>query len=358
MTRRERRALRTAALLLAALLAGCSLGPAAVQHDQLGYAAALSEAGKRQTLLNVLKLRYADVPTFVSVNQLVSAYTLEGGFGLGSNFLTEALRLGDDVSIGVNGKFSNTPTITYTPIRGREFARMLLAPLEPAELFGLLLAGVPADLVVGLGIHSLGNLRNEKSGATGSVPAQPRFIEAVGLMDQLFDTGLLSVRIEPEGLASSVHLLFERGATNGAMDPREKRLRELLGLDMTSREMRMVYAMGEPRPGVINIRTRSLVEVLGQLAADVQVPESDVEEGRTYPMRVQSGPPLQPQITVENGFFAPQDAYVRVRYNGRWFWIGNGDLRSKRVFSFVMLLFSLAQQGRPGQGPIITIPAS
>ncbi|MDF1584937.1 hypothetical protein [Marinimicrococcus flavescens] len=349
---------RATALLLAVSLTGCSLGPAVVQHDQLGYAAALSEAGKRQTLLNVVKLRYADVPTFVSVNQLVSAYTMQGGIGLGSNIFTDAIRLGEDVSIGVNGSFSNTPTITYTPIRGREFARLLLAPLEPGELFGLLLAGVPAELVLGLGIHSLGNLRNEKSGATGSVPAHPQFIEAAGLTGQLLDAGLLSVRIEPNGIASRVHLLFEGGTGNGTVDPREARLRKLLGLDAESREFKVAYAMGEPTPGVVNIRTRSLVEVLGQLAADVAVPSSDVEEGRTYAMRSQPRPPMQPQITVENGFFAPSDAYVRVDYNGRWFWIANDDLPSKRIFSFVMLLFSLAQQTRPGQGPIITIPAS
>lgn len=349
---------RAGAGLLAAHLAGCSLGPAVVQQDQLAYAAALGEAGKRQTLLNVLKLRYADVPTFVSVNQLVQAYTVQGSLGLGSNLLTNALRLGDDGSVGLDGSFSNTPTITYTPIRGRDFARLLLAPLEPAGLFGLLLAGIPADLVMGLGIHSMGALRNEKSGATGSMPADPKFIEATGLMARLLDAGILSVRIAPQGVAGTVHLLFEAGAGEGAMAPRERRLRELVGLDMESRELRVVYAVGAPEKGRVNIRTRSLVEVLGQLAADVQVPESDVAEGRTYAMRAQPRPPAQPQLVVHNGLLAPGDAYARVEYNGRWFWIAGDDLPSKRIFSFVMLLFSLAQQGQPGQGPVITIPAS
>ena len=51
------------------------------------------------------------------------------------------------------------------------------------------------------------------------------------------------------------------------------------------------------------------------------------------------------------------DAYAAVSYNGNWFWIGDDDLATKRVFSFVMLLLSLSESSRPGQPPVISIPA-
>ena len=61
------------ALALATGLAACSsLGPATVRNQQADYASALAEAGKRQTLLNILKLRYGDVPAFVSVSQILT----------------------------------------------------------------------------------------------------------------------------------------------------------------------------------------------------------------------------------------------------------------------------------------------
>jgi hypothetical protein len=46
-----------------------------------------------------------------------------------------------------------------------------------------------------------------------------------------------------------------------------------------------------------------------------------------------------------------------LNYDGDWFWIANDDLTTKRVFSFVMLLLSLSESSRPGQPPLIAIPA-
>ena len=53
--------------LLLLLLAGCAgVGPQRLDMDHMGYASALGEGLKRQMLLNMVRLRYADVPAFVS----------------------------------------------------------------------------------------------------------------------------------------------------------------------------------------------------------------------------------------------------------------------------------------------------
>ena len=54
------------------LLAGCaSVGPPTVTRDRFDYVATISDSWKRQTLLNLLKVRYTDAPVWVR------------GFGLG-----------------------------------------------------------------------------------------------------------------------------------------------------------------------------------------------------------------------------------------------------------------------------------
>ncbi|MCD6174426.1 MAG: hypothetical protein J7K65_01490 [Planctomycetes bacterium] len=62
-------------------------------------------------------------------------------------------------------------------------------------------------------------------------------------------------------------------------------------------------------------------------------------------------------MRVQSTKEAPTDAFVTVQYRGYWFWIDDKDFQSKKVFSFLMFLFSLAETGTPPQAPVLTIPA-
>jgi hypothetical protein len=48
---------------------------------------------------------------------------------------------------------------------------------------------------------------------------------------------------------------------------------------------------------------------------------------------------------------------VAVQYRDHWFWIEDGDLKSKRTFAFMMMLFTLSDSGGKENLPLITIPA-
>ena len=88
--------------------------------------------------------------------------------------------------------------------------------------------------------------------------------------------------------------------------------------------------------------------MLGQLAADIDVPEGDLEAGRTYPTVPTVFPGGRfPRLVVHHGLLEPRDAFVATAYDGDWFWIDNSDLASKRVFTFVMLLLSLSESSKP-----------
>ncbi len=53
----------------------------------------------------------------------------------------------------------------------------------------------------------------------------------------------------------------------------------------------------------------------------------------------------------------PDDAFVTIRYRDLWFWIDDRDFASKRRFSFMLLLTSLAETGASPSAPLITVGA-
>ena len=74
----------TALAVLLPSVVGCrGIGPGTVARDRYDYSASISESWKRQTLLNIVKLRYLDPPIFVDVGQIVSGYSLETGVSAG-----------------------------------------------------------------------------------------------------------------------------------------------------------------------------------------------------------------------------------------------------------------------------------
>ena len=82
--------LLAAALLGAVVLTGCkSIGPGSVGPDRFDYSSSIAESWKQQVLLNIVKLRYLDLPVFVDVSSVVAGYSLQTGVTTSGTFSTE-----------------------------------------------------------------------------------------------------------------------------------------------------------------------------------------------------------------------------------------------------------------------------
>src|SRR5262249_44750555 len=62
--------------LLLGLLAGCSIGPKALEHNRLPYNEAVKTSTEEQLLLNIVRLRYIDTPSSLAVSSIAAQHEL------------------------------------------------------------------------------------------------------------------------------------------------------------------------------------------------------------------------------------------------------------------------------------------
>jgi hypothetical protein len=342
---------------LALIDAACtSIGPIRLDRDQIDYARAISEVGKRQTLFNIVRLRFAEPPVFLTINQLVSSYTVQGSVGPTFEGFPSAPASSFWGAVG-SVQYTDRPTFTLNPVTGEQFVAAYLRPFSPAEIIPGIQGGVPVDKLFRLVVQSIGSLHNTHPLGTQR-GGSPEFLPLLGILRTLQEGGALRLRLRHEKEATRAFLAFE---TRDAPQLRKlvQEVYRLLHLDPASQEMEVVYGIPRdvPRNREIPILTRPLLNVLFAVAAEVNVPDEDVREGRTLPTLHEPGAP-RPMIIVRSGPSAPADSYAAVRNGGRWYWVEATDFESKVAFSILELLKSVAESPKGLAPPVLTIPTS
>jgi hypothetical protein len=63
-------------------------------------------------------------------------------------------------------------------------------------------------------------------------------------------------------------------------------------------------------------------------------------------------------MSIQSGTERSADSFAQVRYRNHWYWIDDRDFISKRVFTFLTVLFTLSETDQKIQQPIVTISAN
>jgi hypothetical protein len=349
-------------LLLLAGASGCaSIGPGTVARDRFDYITAISDSWKSQMLLNLVKLRYGDAPVFLDVASVINQYGIEGSLGFSGSWAQNpqvpwpytAL-----YNLLGSGRYAERPTITYAPLSGEKFARSLMTPIPPAAILNFLHAGYPVDVVLRLAVHSINGINSRYGGGARMREADPEFYPLVEKLRGIQQSGDLGMRVRKTGEQTSTLIVFSR-KPNSAVEAARAEVRKILGLDPKSEEFSVVYGSVASHDKEIAILTRSMLEILIDLASYIEVPFSSASEKRTFPTpapEAVNGAPVAPLIRIFSSPQTPGDAFAAVPYRQDWYWIDDKDLASKRLFSFIMFLFTLTETGDKQGAPVITIP--
>ena len=349
------------ALAFVALVACTNIGPKTIPRDRFDYNESISESWKEQTLLNIVKTRYADMPLFVEVASVVSGYSLETSISGGINQTSNNLLEDDTVALGGRSTFTDRPTITYAPITGSQFNKSFMTPIPPRVILFLVQSGWPVDLIFPLTVESMNGLRSQVLVGASERSGNDEYYRTIELLREMQKSGATGMQIQHDNGANDTPiLLFYKDALSQEGENHLREVRRLLGLkpDLTSATVKYGYLSSADDE--IAMLTRSMLQLVALLATFVDVPPDHVTSGRTLGSNLaesSAGTELRRLMRVSSAQEEPENAFVSVRYRDYWYWIDDGDFYSKRAFTFVMILFSLTESGTNAGLPLVTIPA-
>ena len=409
---RCRAASRAASFLscLATLLAatGC-LGPKSLELTRLRYDEAVHETSEQQWLRNIVRLRYGDLPSFLDVAAITSQFEVSGRGGMTGG------RERDSPNRSLFGdfwlQFRDAPTLSYTPRDPAELTRVMVAPVGITALGLMANNGWSIEDVLRLIVGEMNGLQNAPGAEAivpEAVPGPSPFLEMAGMAGRLRRERLLVLSsvdgpeaVSPEIAADRVDGSDFVQAASHDLEYRPAQGSDALVLTRSAPQYRLSFspaAEGVPdaialreilrlapgrsdyairREGVpggvgllplpdsldsIDVRTRTLLEMLAFLSKGVVVPEEHAARGLAAQAVGPDGVPFD-WTCVTRGLFRvcsrkkrPRDAAVAIEYQGYWYFIAETDKRSKSTLGLLQALFNLQLSEPKKSGPLLTLP--
>ncbi len=344
---------RCAAVACAALAAACtschSLGSRQVPIDRFDYNTAIAVSANEQMLLNLVRLRFGEVPTFLAVTSVLTQYVWSGDVGVGGTSGQSLNFPAWTVGGSAGARYIERPTVSYAPLSGQEFAAQLLSPVRADVVFSLVSSGWPPDQLLAMTIQRINNIENVRFSQTldASAPAATEFNDTIQVIIELARRDALELvrTASPDREETFLEFRTTPDAETAALITRFK---SSLSLDPDRSRFRVTRRIVGRGPDEITIRMHSLLELMGLLSTGVATEPSAngaaAAPSSVAPVHIQSGPQR------------PSDALVAVKYNDSWFWVSRSDESSKRAFGLLIYLFQMQAAQNQGAGPLITVP--
>jgi hypothetical protein len=340
------------------LLTGCShFGSDKLIKNRFNYTAAIGESWKTQMLLNIVKLRYGDVPILLSVQSVIDTNSVRTLMNANANWSDAASPLAWASAFGGEVEYLTSPTVTYAPMGGAQFGKRMMAPIPTPSIVGLLQAGYSAEMILRLTVHSI-NGQDNHFGLDKETPPNPAFYRVIDLISALQASNSIALRVSSvDGKDNVILSLHEPRDANSRANLDE--FRHLLGLDPDTLDFTVVYGVMPANNKEIAILTRSVMDVLVDMSASIEVPRQHITEKRAIEAKVATSAGnrvISPLLVIHAAASKPDDVSVAVPYHDHWYSVSDRDITSKSTFSFLMFIMNLASSGEEEESPSIVLP--
>jgi len=215
----------------------CSyIGPNSVESDRRNYNDVLQQTNDEEILLNLVRLKYVDTPSFISVNSITSQLSFSASTSLTSTKTTNSIADGlNTLSKTVAPSFTVTdsPVISYSPTR----------------------------------INTVWNAPNASRPLPITAPQFEQFDELLFHLDQLGEK--VQIGFSVIGKRPLPTIRFEGNALDS---PAGKNVARLLDLPPGINEFILNSGDSAEGDNIINIKTRSVLGMFYLLSHSVRVP--------------------------------------------------------------------------------------
>ena len=361
-------------IAFAAALSGCqsAFGPQALERTHPAYNEAIITSINEQMLQNLVRMRYRDVPFFLEIGSVTASLSLGANAGVSADV---NLGGGDTLSPSAGIAYSDKPTISYTPLRGKDLLTRIHSSLKLDSILVLTQSGWNIDRVFGLCFERINNLYNAPNASGPTPDEEPSYEEFNRLLDLLrklqkergIEIGTEEKQNCDEEKQDCLDIVIKLAVHDDRFSNEIDQIYELLQLDQEEkfRLSTDFFKLKNTQNTEWIVRTRSISGLLYYLSHNVTVP-SRHREGKEKLVTVTesnderpfdwSKTPAGSMFNVMTSMEQPEDAYIAIRYRGHWFYIKDTDLETKTTFTLLRQLFDLQAGQRQSTGPTLTLP--
>jgi len=360
--------------IVAFTLLGCqsTFGPGALEKTHPAYNKSISETLSEQMLINLVRLRYREQPAFLEISSVTVSPRISTSANIDTTINTGSV--GDFIQPGVGVEYSQSPTISYTPLRGEDFLRSVLSSISLEAILVMTQSGWSIERVFGITVERMNGLYNAPS-ASGPTPTlEPKrhedFARVLEIFRHLQREGVMeigpNIEIDKEEnlnkKQTELVMLFIPDNSE-QIESEGIELESLLGTTAVDHRVIISSDFLNKKPNVLGLRVRSIMSVLFYLSQNIKVPDEHKEAGLVTVTKTQGGDEFDWSDTPAGKHFVilsskerPENAYISVPHRDYWFYIANDDLETKSSFLLLQQLFSLQAGQTEAKGPTLTLP--
>jgi hypothetical protein len=277
------------------LTCGCqsSFGPRALKGTHPAYNQAIVNTLDQEMLLNLVRLKYRDRPFFLKVGSVTATFSMgadigvEGQYGIGWK---RDIGDGRVVSPSVGMSYSQSPTISYTPLQGEAFLRSVLTPISLEALMVISQSGWSVERIYGICVERVNNLYNAPSASGPTPEEEPRFRKFRRMLEilrtlQIANVCEIGFDLEAVENRNMVFLIDPNPDYRDLID-------ELLSLLQVSQEMyqfEITTNFLDLKKDEWDVRPRSISSILYYLSHNVEVPEDHKQAGLITVTKAKNG---------------------------------------------------------------------